>query len=65
MISSEEGLLSAEQASDLAACRRRQCYVNGVHRMFLLPVLYVVGVHVAPIGHPHDLTHRTQTGEVL
>ncbi len=53
--------LRGEQARDLATRRRRRSYVNGLHRVSLLPVLYVVGV----VGHPQDLAHRAQAGEVL
>jgi len=60
-------LLGAEQAGDLVARLGCRCYVNGVHRVSLLPVPYLgVGiVGVAPVGHPQDLADGAQAREVL
>ncbi len=55
-------LLRAEQTGDLAARLGRRGYVNGVHRVSLLPILYVV---VVAVGHPQDLAHRAQASKIL
>ncbi len=61
--------LSREEPGDLAARLGRRSYVNGVHRVSLLPVSYVAGVgvplRVAQVRHVQDLAHGAQAGGVL